>query len=174
MSIRLVTGLATVYLLLVLQACAMAPRGPSSMEVAATGAIPSAEPALDHYIAWVPQDTAQTATVARALTHTVLGSARKHAGDSLCDGTWIGNNSVTNVIGPLRAWAPTSSGGYPAWYYRISHKPGLKGCTTSTNAQVYQAMAAELPEWLRVQTAYVNSAKKQGQLQTVTLLDVNP
>ncbi len=173
MNRRLLLKLLTVYLLLVLQACAVAPRGPSSLEVAATGAIPAAEPALDHYIAWVPRDAAQTATVARALTHTALGSARKHAGDSLCDGTWIGNKSDTNVIGPLRAWAPTSSGGYPAWYYRISHQPGLKGCTTSTNAQIYQAMAAELPEWLHVQTAYVNSAK-QGQLQTVTLLDVNP
>ena len=173
MNKRLLLKLATVYLLLVLQACAMAPRGPSSLEVAATGAIPLAEPALDHYIAWVPRDAAQTATVARALTHTTLGSARKQAGDSLCGGSWIGNNSVTNVIGPLRAWAPTASGGYPAWYYRISHKPGLKGCTASTNARVYQAMAAKLPEWLHVQTAWVNTAK-QGQLQTVTLLDVTP
>jgi len=173
MNKRLLLKLVTVYLLLVLQACATAPRGPSSLEVAATGAIPAAEPALDHYIAWVPQDAAQTATVARALTHTALGSARKQAGDSLCNGTWIGNNSVTNVVGPLRAWAPTASGGYPAWYYRVSHKPGLKGCTASTNARVYQAMAAKLPEWLRVQTAYVNTAK-QDQLKTVTLLDATP
>jgi hypothetical protein len=173
MSTRLLLKLVTVYLLLVLQACAMAPRGPSSLEVATTIAIPLAEPALDHYIAWVPRDEAQTATVARALTHTALGSARKQAGDSLCDGTWIGNNSVTNVIGPLQAWAPTADGGYPAWYYRISHKPGLKGCTASTNAQVYQVMASNLPEWLRVQTAYANTAQ-QGQLQTVTLLEATP
>jgi hypothetical protein len=173
MSIRLLPKLVTVYLLLVLQACAMAPRNPTSQEVAATIAIPVAEPALDHYIAWVPQDAAQTATVAKALTHTALGSARKHAGDSLCDGTWIGNNLVTNVIGPLQAWAPTASGGYPAWYYRISHLPGLKGCTTSTNARVYQAMASSLPQWLRVQTAYVDTAK-QGQLQTANLLDATP
>ena len=50
MNKRLLLKLVTVYLLLVLQACAMAPRGPSSMEVAATGTIPAAEPALDHYI----------------------------------------------------------------------------------------------------------------------------
>jgi hypothetical protein len=173
MSIRLLPKLVTVYLLLVLQACTMAPRSSSTLEVAATITIPAAEPALDHYIAWVPRDEAQTATVAKALTHTALGSARKQAGDSLCNGTWIGNNSVTNVVGPLRAWAPTASGGYPAWYYRISHLPGLKGCTTSTNAQVYQAMASSLPEWLRVQTAYVDTAK-QGQLQTVILLDATP
>jgi hypothetical protein len=173
MRLRLLLKLVTVYLLLVLQACAMTPRSPSTLEVAATGAIPAAEPALDHYIAWIPRDEAQTATVARALTHTALGSARKQAGDSLCNGVWIGNNSVTNVIGPLQAWAPTASGGYPAWYYRISHQPGLKGCIASTNAQVYQAMASNLPEWLRVQTAYVNTAE-QGPPQTVTLLDVTP
>jgi len=105
MKLRLLTRLVTVYLLLVLQACAMAPRSPSTLEVAASSAIPAAEPALDHYIAWIPRDEAQTATVARALTHTALGSARKEAGDSLCNGVWIGNNSVTNVIGPLQAWA---------------------------------------------------------------------
>lgn len=173
MKLRLLLQLVTVYLLLVLQACAMAPRSPSTLEVAASSTIPAAEPALDHYIAWIPRDKAQTATVARALTHTALGSARKEAGDSLCNGVWIGNNSVTNVIGPLQAWAPTASGGYPAWYYRISHQPGLKGCITSTNAQVYQAMASNLPEWLRVQTASVNTAKSVP-LQTVSLLDVTP
>ena len=170
MRIRLLLKLVTVYLLLVLQACAMTPRSPSRLEIAATGAIPLAEPALDHYIAWIPRDDAQTATVAKAMTHTALGSARKQAGDSLCGGIWVSNNTVTNVIGPVQAWAPTDNGGYPAWYYRISHQPGLKGCTTSTNARFYQAMASKLPEWLRVQTANVDTAK-QGPLQTVTLLE---
>ena len=170
MRTHLLLKLVTVYLLLVLQACAMTPRGPSRLEVAATSAIPAAEPALDHYIAWVPRDEAQTATVAKAMTHTALGSARQQAGDSLCDGIWISNNTVTNVIGPIQAWAPTVNGGYPAWYYRLSHQPGLRGCTTSTNARVYQAMASNLPEWLRVQTASANTAK-QAQLQTVSLLE---
>ena len=170
MNRRLLLKLVTVYLLLVLQACAMAPRGPSRLEIVATSAIPAAEPALDHYIAWVPRDEAQTATVAKAMTHTALGSARQQAGDSLCDGIWISNNTVTNVIGPIQAWAATANGGYPAWYYRLSHQPGLRGCTTSTNARVYQAMASNLPEWLRVQTASANTAK-QAQLQTVSLLE---
>jgi len=165
-SLPLVT---TVYLLMALQGCAMAPHNPSKSELAATGAIPAAEPALDHYIAWVPRNEAQTATAARALTHTALGSARKQAGDHLCDGIWIGNNTVTNVIGPIQAWAPVENGGYAAWYYRISHLPGLKGCTAATDARVYQAMEANLPTWLRIQTARANSGKQQ-LLKTVTLL----
>ena len=170
MRIRLSPILVTVYLLMVLQGCAMAPHNPSESELASTGAIPAAEPALDHYIAWVPRDEAQTATVAKALTHTALGSARKQAGDQLCGGIWIGNNTVTNVIGPIQAWASTENGGYAAWYYRISHLPGLKGCTTATDARVYQAMEANLPKWLRVQTANANSGK-QRPLETVTLLE---
>ncbi len=152
-----------------LQGCAMAPHNPSASELAATGAIPAAEPALDHYIAWVPRDKAQTATVARAMAHTALGSARKQAGDHLCSGIWIGNNTVENVIGPIPAWASTANGGYAAWYYRISHQPGLKGCAAATDATVYQAIEANLPTWLRVQTANATLGE-QPSLETVTLL----
>ena len=153
MKIRLLPKLVTVYLLLVLQGCAMTPRIASTSELAATGAIPAAEPVLDHYIAWVPRDEAQTATVARAMAHTALGNARKQAGDKLCGGIWVGNNTITSVIGPIQTWASTENGGYPAWYYRISHVPGLKGCTTASDAQVYRAMETRLPEWIHVQSA---------------------
>lgn len=169
MRIRLLPIIITLYLFMVLQGCAMTPRSPSNSELAATGAIPAVEPALDHYIAWIPRDKAQTATVAKALTHTALGSARQQAGNHLCDGIWVGNSTVTNVIGPIQAWAATTNGGYPAWYYRISHLPGLKGCTRASDAQVYQAMEASLPEWIRVQSANMNSGK-QRPLETVTLL----
>ena len=155
MRIRLLPKLVTVYLLLVLQGCAMTPRSPSTSELAATGAIPAAEPVLDHYIAWVPRDEAQTATVARAMAHTALGNARKQAGDNLCGGIWVGNNTITNVIGPIQTWASTGNGGYHAWYYRISHLPGLRGCTTASDTRVYREMETKLPEWIHVQTARV-------------------
>ena len=161
MRIRLLPKLVTVYLLLVLQACAMTPRSPSTSELAAAGAIPAAESVLDHYIAWVPRDEAQTATVARALAHTALGSARKQAGDHLCGGNWVGNNTITNVIGPLQTWASAENGGYAAWYYRISHLPGLSGCTTASDAQVYRAMEAELPVWIHVQSARAERAEQR-------------
>jgi len=169
MRIRLLPIATALYLFMVLQGCAMTPRSPSSSELAATSAIPAVEPALDHYIAWIPRDKAQTATVAKALTHTALGNARKQAGDHLCDGIWVGNSTVTNIIGPIQAWAATTNGGYPAWYYRISHLPGLQGCTTASDAQVYQEMEASLPEWIHVQSASVSSGK-QRPLETVTLL----
>ncbi|MGB5441435.1 MAG: hypothetical protein WBN57_02220 [Gammaproteobacteria bacterium] len=161
MRIHLLPVLLTVYLLLALQACAMTPRSPSTAELAATGAIPAAEPVLDHYIAWIPRDEAQTATVARALAHTALGSARKQAGDHLCSGIWIGNNNITNVIGPLQGWAPAENGGYAAWYYRISHLPGLRGCPTASDAQVYRAMQALLPEWIHVQSAMAGRTEQR-------------
>lgn len=170
MKIRHLPKLIALYLLLVLQGCAMAPHNPSTTELAATVAIPAAEPMLDHYIAWVPREEAQTATAARALAHTTLGSARKQAGDHLCGGVWIGNSTITNVVGPLPAWASTDKGGYAAWYYRVSHLPGLKGCTAASDVQVYQAMEANLPQWIHVQTANTTVAK-QRPLETVTLLE---
>ena len=149
----------------------MTPRNPSKSELAATSTIPAAEPALDHYIAWIPRDKAQTATVARALTHTALGSARKQAGDHLCGGIWIGDNEVTKVTGPIQVWASsTDGGGYAAWYYRISHLPGLKGCAAASDARVYQAMEANMPKWLRIQTATTNTGKQPALKTTVTLL----
>ena len=170
MRTRFLPKLITVYLLLVLQGCAMAPRSPSTSELAANETIPAAEPMLDHFIAWVPREEAQTAIAARALTHTTLGSARKQAGDQLCGGTWVGNSTITNVVGPLQAWATTDNGGYAAWYYRVSHLPGLKGCTTASDVQVYQAMEASLPEWIRVQAANATPVKRHP-LEAVTLLE---
>jgi len=168
MKNRLLPKLATVYLLLVIQGCALTPRSPSISELVATEAIPSAEAVLDHYIAWVPRDAAQTATVARAMAHTALGSARKQAGDRLCDGIWVGNNTITNVIGPIQTWASTENGGYAAWYYRISHLPGLQGCKTASDARVYREMEAKLPEWIHVQSAG-QSAGRPHPVETALL-----
>jgi hypothetical protein len=170
MKIRLLPIATVLYLFMALQGCATAPRNPSSSELAATSAIPLAEPALDHYIAWIPRDKAQTATVAEALARTTLGSARQLASDRLCNGAWVGDSAVTNVIGPIPVWANTTNGSYPAWYYRISHLPGLRGCTAASDAQLYKAMEASLPGWIRIMPARLYS-RKTPPAETVTLLD---
>ena len=150
---KLLIYLAAVYLFLFLQGCTVAPYTPTATDLAATRALPAAVPAFDHFIAWVPRNLAATPTVARALAHTRLGVARKQAGDELCDGSWVGNKTITNVIGPISVWAGTQNDGYPAWYYRITHLPGLTGCPAANDVAVYQAMQKKLPDWLTVHAA---------------------
>ncbi|MGB5177614.1 MAG: hypothetical protein WBP44_02675 [Gammaproteobacteria bacterium] len=108
---------------------------------------------LDHYIAWVPRDRAQTATVAEAMAHISLVNAREQTARQLCSGEWVINGEVTDNIGPLPARAPESAGGYPAWYYRISHRPGMHGCQNTDARKLYHTLRENLPEWMDIKTA---------------------
>jgi hypothetical protein len=130
-----------------MQAAAIAP------ERAASTSIPPADPALDHFIAWVPAEQAQTATVARAMTHISLGNARRHAARELCGGTGLRKGHVTEILGPLPALSPAAQGSKPAWYYRISQRPGLPGCNNHTRVSLYRAMQQALPVWIRIEPA---------------------
>ena len=107
---------------------------------------------LDHYIAWVPRDSAQTATVAKALTHISLVNAREKTAKQLCSDAWVMNGEVTENIGPLPTSAPESAGGYPAWYYRISHRPGLSGCQSTDTQKLYHTLLENLPDWMDIKT----------------------
>ncbi len=122
-------------------------------DLATLNTIPPADPALDHFIAWVPVERAQTATVARAMTHISLGNARAHASQELCGGTSLRQGHVTEIYGPLPVIDPPVRGGKPAWYYRISQQPGLSGCGNLTSASLYRVMREELPDWISIEPA---------------------
>jgi len=115
--------------------------------------IPGANPALDHYIAWVPRNGAQTPTVAIALTHISMGYAKEQASRKFCGGDWLMDESVTDRVGPIAVTAPDDMGRYPAWYYRISLPPGLHGCEQVSMPQLYRAIQDNLPEWIRLDMA---------------------
>lgn len=127
--------------------------------------IPAADPALDHYIAWIPRAQAQTPTIAKTLTHITLGNAKEQAARQLCAGAWLLDGRVTERVGPLPVTAPQARGGYPAWYYRISHQPGLRGCSAATEKQIYQSLASHLPGWLSVRPA------QQQAVSTITRVE---
>jgi len=134
-----------------LQGCAVP--GSSALSPETATIIPAADPTLDHYIAWVPMELAQTAAVARAVTHISLGNARERTGQQLCAGSRLMNGRVAALTGPLPATAPPHAGGYPAWYYRISQAPGLQGCTATGEARLYRFLQGQLPYWISIQPA---------------------
>lgn len=151
-------GITAAVVLLVLQGCASTGGADLTTDAGSATTIPAADPALDHYIAWVPRELAQTATVARAMTHISLGNAREQAGEELCAGSRPLNGQVTALVGPLPATAPAGAGGYPAWYYRISSIPGLQGCSASRHTRLYQSLRQNLPDWISIETAATPAA----------------
>ena len=147
-----VTRALAIYILISLQGCAtrIPATGPGQLTAAD---IPEANPALDHYIAWVPRDSAQTSAVAMAQAHISMGYAKEQAERQLCGDDRLMDETVTERIGPLATIAPEKLGGYPAWYYRISQKPGLIGCGRVGPQRIYQAIKESLPVWIRLETA---------------------
>lgn len=130
------------------------PRQPfPATDLVASSAIPAADPALDHYIARVPGNVAQTATVARAMTHISLGRARDQAGQQLCAGDRLMPGEVAVVAGPFPTVSPDSNTHEPVWYYRISQQPGLRGCEAVDEARLFQAMQNSLPAWIEIERA---------------------
>ena len=115
--------------------------------------IPAANPSLDHYIAWIPRDTAISATAARAHVHVALGTAKEKVGKQLCGGAWILDGAVVERVGPLPVMKTLAEGGQPAWYYRVSHQPGMYSCNTATERQLYTALKTNLPDWISLRTA---------------------
>ena len=149
MRIQAITTSISTVALLTLHGCALI----SDSHAPDISQIPAADPLLDHYIAWVPRDKAQTATVAEAMTHISLVNAREQTARQLCSGDWVMNGEVADNIGPLPASAPETAGGYPAWYYRISHRPGLHGCQSTDARKFYHTLQENLPEWMDIKTA---------------------
>lgn len=142
----------TITVLLALQGCSSLP---STNQPAATATIPAASPLMDHFIAWIPRDRAQTAAVAEAMAHISLVNAQEKTARQLCSGQWMVNGDTVERIGPLPATAPAAAGGYPAWYYRISHLSGLQGCKHSNREELYLALQKNLPAWMNIKTARI-------------------
>jgi len=165
MAIRTLLMVSLACAVLYLQGCATTTATTATAASEPGTRIPAADPAFDHYIAWIPRDQAQTPTVAKALTHITLGNAKEQAARQLCKGAWLLNGRVTDRVGPLPATAPQASGGYPAWYYRISHQPGLHGCPAATGKQVYQSLENHLPRWLSIETAKKQAVTAVSQLE---------
>ena len=139
--------------LITLQGCATITGTGTYANTISASNIPAADPMLDHYIAWVPRDKAQTATVAKAVTHISLANAREQTARQLCNNNWVMNSKTTTNIGPLPTTAPAAAGGYPAWYYRISQRPGLRGCPGTDSQNLYHRLQANLPEWVSIKPA---------------------
>ncbi len=119
-------------------------------DMIATSDIQPPDPALDNYVALIPGNVAETATVARAMTHISIGRARDQAGRELCEGDRLIPGEVASVIGPIPTTAPD---GTPVWYYRISQQPGLRGCSTVNETQLLQAVQSNLPPWISIERA---------------------
>jgi hypothetical protein len=139
--------------LIVMQGCAMTNATTHNASSVTLTEIPAADPVLDHYIAWVPLKQAQTAGVARAMTHISLGNAREQVAKELCGDHRVIKQAVTDSVGPVQALAPAMAGGYPAWYYRISQSPGPAGCADTDSQLFREAIGSKLPVWLDLHTA---------------------
>ncbi len=151
MKIKTVSLIIVTVTLLALQGCTTL-SAPTGHTVAQT-VIPVENPVLDHYIAWIPRELAQTASVAEAMAHISLVNAREQTASQLCAGQWMMQGKVADNIGPLPATAPEAAGGYPAWYYRVSHLPGPQGCRNADTQTFYHAMQENLPYWMGIKAA---------------------
>jgi hypothetical protein len=121
-----------------------------------------ANPHLDHIFAWIPRDRAQTASVAEALVYIELGRAKEEVGKILCGGDWLINSASVDSTGPYPATAPGILGGYPAWYFHVSHKHGLAGCPTMPADTLYRELGNRLPPWITVRAASMRVGDDQG------------
>jgi len=175
MQIRDLTG--TLTLCILIQACSTPhamnnlvdnglPQAAANSAIATDG--PETNPELDHFIAWIPRDMAQTATVAEALAQVEWGNAKEQTGARLCNGAWLVNGEVTARSGPYQATAPDRLGGYAAWYYRVSHIPGIKGCPGTTTRELYSEIRSGLPRWISIRAS--GPADPIGNQQASALL----
>jgi len=121
-----------------------------------------ANPQLDHITAWIPRDRAQTASVAEALVYIELGRAKEEVGKILCGGDWLINSASVDSTGPYPATAPAILGGYPAWYFHVSHEPGLAGCPAMPAETLYRELGNRLPPWITVRAASLQLSGNSG------------
>jgi hypothetical protein len=156
MKNQTITCALALYILISLQGCATRGASGEAGPVALEG-IPDADPTLDHYVAWVPRDAAQTPTVAMALAHISMGYAKEQTARRFCGDGLLLDEAVTERAGPMATVAPEDIGKYPAWFYRISLRPGLHGCEQASTPQLYRAIQDNLPEWIRLETAVTAS-----------------
>jgi hypothetical protein len=173
MHIRAITAIVMLFALVLQQGCSTYRTTGAGNSPRATGhafTIPEIDRTQDHLIAWVPLARAQTPAVAEALVHVELANAKELVGSKLCDGAWPVDGEVTARYGPVPATAPQDLGGYAAWYYRISQRPGLKGCGGSSASELYRKLRASLPQWILLQTAASSQPQDDPPAATVSLV----
>ena len=150
-GVRYCTIIATVCILL--PGCAGTPRTATEPHSAGSRmpamTHPGTDPALDHFIARLPYQLADTATQARAMTHVAIGRAKARTGGRQCGNPWLITGPASESSGPHLA--PRS--GAPAWYYRISHRPGLAGCDSASREDLYNSLEEALPAWITLRRA---------------------
>ncbi|MEN8107382.1 MAG: hypothetical protein ABFS22_05180 [Pseudomonadota bacterium] len=120
-------------------------------------------PALDHFIARIPYQQATTATVARARTHVAIGKARSQLAD-ICGGTWLVSGPIAASSGPHLSTAAGMSESESVWYYRISRRPGLRGCNVITADELYIQLRDNLPAWITLQRSEPAAAGNDDSL----------
>jgi len=147
---HIVIKILPVFAIIFMQACSHQPAARLPAVVVNASALPAANPGLDHYIAWVPVETAQTATVAEAMVHISLQHARAEVSEEMCAGQPIARGLVVEKHGPVAVRTPVGMGATPAWYYRISQRPGLQGCGAESANSLYSALQTRLPAWISV------------------------
>ena len=147
---QIVIKLLVVFAVIFMQACSHQPTARLPAGMMNASALPASDPGLDHYIAWVPTDAAQTATVAEAMVHISLQHAREEVSEEMCSGQPIARGMVVEKHGPVAVRTPAGMGATPAWYYRISQHPGLQGCGAESANSLYRALQSRLPAWISV------------------------
>jgi hypothetical protein len=156
MRIRHITSIALIGVTTLLSGCAMQRMAVAQRAVgepAGASDTSQADPRLDHIIAWIPRDRAKTASVAEALVHIELGRAKDEVGRKFCGGDWLIDGAPVDSTGPYPSTAPVGLGGYPAWYYHFSHKPGLADCPAISTDRLYRELSERLPRWITVKVA---------------------
>ena len=151
---------------ILLTACSSQPATKLNTEVVDAETLPATSAGLDHYIAWIPLEQAQTASVAEAMTHISLRNARDQLSNDVCGGNRITGGVVVERHGPVAVRTPASMGAYPAWYYRISQQPGLSGCHAKHSTMLYQGLQTRLPNWITIQTGTAIDNHTAGLLTT--------
>lgn len=164
MKKQTVTRVLAVYILISLQGCATRTMETAGMPTVLED-IPDADPALDHYTAWVPRNAAQTPAVAVAQTHISMGYAKEQAAKRWCGNDWLTDEPVTERIGPVAVMAPETLGRYPAWYYRVGLQPGLQGCEQVSRQRLYRTIQESLPEWMRLELAVATPPDTAARLK---------
>lgn len=147
---QLVIKILPVFAIVFMQACSHQPTAQLPAVMVNASTLPAANPGLDHYIAWVPTEAAQTATVAEAMVHITLQHARTEVSEEMCVGQPIARGLVVEKHGPVAVRTPVGMGATPAWYYRISQRPGLQGCGAESANSLYSALQSRLPAWISV------------------------
>ncbi len=122
-----------------------------SNSVASVDGLPHLSPGHNQIMAWVPQDQAQTGSVARAVAHIALVEAKKATEAELCGGNWVFSGKLEQDDTTVLAAAPPSLGDYTGWQVRISWKPSLAECGV-TPLDYSRALSRHLPNWMMAQT----------------------